>query len=352
MKVMHVLLSPRVGGAESFVAALMSHMEQHDFVDQRLHFLDHADARRSRLGRVQRLRKAMADFRPDLIVSHTAIPNLYARIAAPRYSLSVIVLHSSGNDYAGLGVRAMERLLRRIRTVGVVAVSDVAKASYEKYLGEDKRIRVIPNGIPPLHPKASDSYRTEPTHITTLARISKVKNPALWTEVAGRVNSRHARTKFEWYGPVAEGEDFASLMAQTADVERVRFCGPTMDGPAVLENSDVLFHPSDREAHSLTLIEAAMVGLPIVCSEEVAESAGREYVDEVFPAGKPDEAVLALERVLANYDAYAEAAASRASEARDYFSLELCTERYLSYFGELLQTRDSETRAMSKGESS
>lgn len=326
-----------MGGAETFVEDLVEELSESG-ISQKIHYLDMPGDTRSRVRRIMSFRMAIKKFCPEIVVSHTTIPAIYARLAAKPGMLNVTVLHSSGNDFSGPIVRFLERILRRFRTDGTIAVSSIAKLQYEKFLGANGSIEIIPNGRRQIRGGTESPKPNNAISIVTLSRVSEVKNPRLWYAVAEEITAKFSRSTFAWYGPVAVGEDFDSIIGLTQSSEsRIRFMGVAESVEKVLSSAHIMFHPSDREAHSLSLIEAAMTGLPIVCSQQVADSIGREYVDEVFPAGNVLAAVDALAAVILDYPSYLSAARGRQNRALEDFSMEKCASKYFSYFDNLLK---------------
>lgn len=65
---------------------------------------------------------------------------------------------------------------------------------------------------------------------------------------------------------VGDGPDSSLFMKQAKVNKRIKFLGYRNDVPSLLQQADVFVHPSYHEAFCLSLIEAAMVGLPLIAT--------------------------------------------------------------------------------------
>jgi len=165
--------------------------------------------------------------------------------------------------------------------------------------------------------------------VITLARIAAVKNPKLWQDVAERLNSM-SEVDLAWWGPVADENMERMVRDHQLSSRPGRFAGSTDDPGTVLSEASILFHPSDRESHGLSIIEAACVGLPVVCSDVVASVLPEELNVETFSVGNAEEAVEALQRVIGDYETYSGAAMRQAQKVREMFGIEKCAQTYIT----------------------
>jgi glycosyltransferase involved in cell wall biosynthesis len=261
------------------------------------------------------LRENISRLHPDAVVSHSALPNIYARIAAPFNTPIIPVLHSAGDDFSNWKYRLIERVLL-VRSREVVAVSVPQAAVYSEHFPRAS-ITVIPNGIRDSLPEKGE-YATVPTRVVTIARVADQKNPHMWIQVAEELSSLGMDAV--WFGPFVEEalEDGRAIVDYAARNAR-RFPGATSHVGEELVQSDIVFHPSDREAHSVGLLEAAAVGVPIVCSEEVAQSLPPGLPAATFPAGNSIAAVAAIERVANDYAVFASNSRSMRWRVRDAY---------------------------------
>lgn len=335
MKILQVLLSPRIGGAEALVDSLHREWSSVGLTCE-TYYLDPTTRQTSgRLRRILSLSLHIKEFRPDVVVSHSALPNIYSRIAAPKGIPVVTVLHSATDDFRARSLRWAERLLRR-RTSAVVGVSGPQIDQYIAHFGSTVPTLLIPNGIRPDALPRSD-FRQRPEVAATVARVARQKNPHLWVETAQLLSSRRPELNFYWWGPPSLETGLSDVFSQQAlKGSKGTYQGPTSDPISVLSASDFLFHTADREAHSVGILEAAAVGLPIICSQTVAATLPRSVVAIPFEDGSAESALGAIEVLLHDWEEYAQSAAQKAAAVLNEFSIKSCAQEYVRIFEEVI----------------
>ena len=291
-------------------------------------FIDNDEHGGRPLERIRRLRKQLEQFSPDAIVSHSVIPNIYSRLANRRSVPVVTVLHSASDDYRDAKMLLGERVLLRTRTALVVAVSAFQAHSFKERFGDRVPIIVVPNGIDTMSvPKSG--YARNPTRVLTVARVAAQKNPQLWLDVASHFDTADAKLQFEWFGPESERSATETLELGANLLVNAEFMGPVERAADEMTAADLLFHPADREAQSIVLIEAASVGLPIVCAHHIDQQMPFPLASDTFEAGNPQSAIDALERVVSRYPEATERARSMVELVRETFSMQTTSARYL-----------------------
>lgn len=327
LKVVHVLLSPRIGGAESLVSSMTKHWAGSNIQSMTLYLDESTEAPRSRIFRMLHLYNGLRRVKPNVILAHSAIPSIYTRVVAPFGTPVIPVLHSASDDFSSVRMRLIEKLLGS-RTAHIVAVSQSQVNLYSSYFGSRRNISVIPNGIrSDIHTKSSASRRLE--SLVTISRVAQQKNPALWIDVAERLAEKDGTPSMSWWGPLSrEGSVQKSVSDSRSTTSAGRFMGPTSDPSSCLTAADALFHPADREAHSIGILEAAAAGLPVVCSASVAATLSSEIVAVVYETGNAASAVDAINDLTKNWDQLSEQAILLAAGVRKKYSIENCAAEY------------------------
>lgn len=323
MRIVQVLLDDRIGGAERLAATLAQEWVQLGDVTSVVLLDPEGEPAKGPRARVLRLRTALRAEKADLVVAHSALPNLYARVAAPIGTPVVAVLHSAQDDFAERGLRAAERVLHRRGTV--VAVSDEQREVYRRRFPA-AHIETIPNGITPELPRRSARSvdAAGPLHVVTVSRVAEQKRPELWQRIAAEATGEHLL--FEWFGPALDNKAVALVARHRADGAPGRFMGPTDDVGRVLAGADVLLHTSSREASSIGLMEAAAVGLPILCSASVESTLPKGLAWAVFDDAEG--AASALRRLSVDYRLAEEHAEQWRETIRETASARRCAEAY------------------------
>ncbi|MDP9825002.1 glycosyltransferase family 4 protein [Kineosporia succinea] len=265
-RLLQVLLSERIGGAEAVAGTLRDEWTKEGVESDIVYVDDTPPGPLKQVTRVIDLAWKVRQFSPEALVSHSATPNLYTRMIVPRGVPVLTVLHSASDDYRSRRFRWAERVLRR-RTSHVVAVSESQKESYQKRFGGAVPTTVIPNGIADGYAAPTGPIPAAPRTIVTIARVTRQKNPALWLSVAENLLARNPDLTFTWYGPIDGAPEIQAVVDRASRIPGVRFAGPTDQVAAVLAGADIVFHPADREAHSIAVLEAGASGVPLVCAD-------------------------------------------------------------------------------------
>lgn len=327
--VVQVLLSPRIGGAESLAATLQAEWRRMGLRAETV-YLDPEVGTRSPGARVRHLRAELRRRSPRALLAHSALPNAYARMVAPAGIAVCTVMHG-GDDFTDRKLRYAERVLR-LRTTAVVTVNESQRQQYRARFGRRVPVERIPNAISSdMSPRTG--IRAEPTSAVTVARVVQQKQPEFWAAVADAAATELPGLRFDWWGPLGDEPEVARARARVEAVPSATFRGSTAEPDRAYAAADLLFHPSRAEAQSIGLLEAAATGLPIVCSEPVGRTLDARVPRAEFADGDVADAIRALRTVLDDWDRTARAALDAApSILRDY-SAAACAARYLAVLG-------------------
>jgi glycosyltransferase involved in cell wall biosynthesis len=216
--------------------------------------------------------------------------------------------------------------LKSVKTI--VSVSDAVKASQDgKPAAYLRKRRTIHNALPPAieHHLATlagqrDRSKARGRKVVATGRLASQKNYPVLIRAAQHMPDVEIEI-------VGAGPDEAALKALASELgvdKRVKFAGFMARSEALerLADGDVFTQPSLFEGHSLALVEAAKIGLPLVVSnvpvqiEGITTRGGERCGVAVDPH---DDRALAAEitRLLDQPEAYRELAARSAQLARD-----------------------------------
>jgi glycosyltransferase involved in cell wall biosynthesis len=301
LRVMRVIARMNVGGPAVQVSGLMRHLP-HDEFDQRLYTGwcadDEADyletqapdvdaTRIDGLGRAIRpgedalalgsLVRAMREFRPHIVHTHTAKAGVLGRAAAKAAgvgSASVHTFHghllhgyfSPAKTKAVIGIeRLLARSTDRLVAVGAQVRDDLLAAG----IGRPDQYSIIPPGLELLGALSQQEARRAlgirpggPT-VAFIGRLTSIKRPDRFVEVVRRVAEACPDVQF-----IVAGEGVESgVVRSAAESLPIRMLGWRSDVENVLAASDAVLLTSDNEGTPLSLIQAALSGLPVVASD-------------------------------------------------------------------------------------
>lgn len=311
MRLTYVLDSQTYGGAEAYIAHLLTHLPPR-FACQVVatepvpRQLAEAARRRGRLlvvgpvgqrwRRAPALGRALRATRPDLVHVNLVDPRsnrVLLAVAGAGAAPAVATVHMTGT----VGSAASRPLLGRIyrRLPAVIAVSAEIERLVATRLGMPPgRIRVVRNGVEPRRQPATPRPCGAPLRVGALGRLTPQKGFDLLIEATARLMAAGERLEVTIAG---QGRDHDRLARAAAGLP-VRLVGFCDDVPAYLAGLDVFCLPSRAEGLPLALLEAMMAGLPCLATAVggIPSAVGGAAV--VVPPDDVTALTLALRRLL------------------------------------------------------
>jgi glycosyltransferase involved in cell wall biosynthesis len=216
--------------------------------------------------------REMRAFRPHIVHTHTAKAGVLGRVAARLCRVPATVhtfhghlLHGYFSPALTRAVVQTERALARSTTRLVAVGEQVRDDLLSADIGRPDQYAVVPPGIAlppaPSRTAAREALGLPPDALIAVlvARLTTIKRPERFVEVARRLADRHPEAVF---AVVGEGELLPALKAQAGP--NVRFLGWRADVETVYAASDLAVLTSDNEGMPVSLIEAALCGVPAV----------------------------------------------------------------------------------------
>ena len=284
--------------------------------------------------------RLLRDERPQVVHTHTAKGGALGRAAAEPARVPARVhtfhghlLHGYFGPRGRAAVVAVERALAR-RTDRLVAVGErVRDDLLEAGVGRPEQYAVVPPGVElgPLPDRAAAraalGLPAGAAVVAYVGRLAGIKRPERVIEVARRVPDAVVLV-------VGDGSSRAELEA--AAPPNVRFAGWRDDVAPVWAAADVALLTSDNEGMPVTLVEAALAGVPAVTTG--VGSAGEVVVDGVTGAVVPcdvDALAAAVQRLLTDDDLRRRQGAAAQERAREEYSVARMVDRHRAIYASL-----------------
>ena len=223
-----------------------------------------------------RLMGEIRKFKPNYIHTHTAKAGLLGRLAAILSFSNAKLIHTyHGHLLHGYFSPAktkvliyIERMLAK-RSFKIVSVgAQVRDDLLAAHIGKPAQYVVIPPGISlgvlpdSLAARESLGIPQDATTITFLGRITGIKRPDRFAEVALKIASYNPKVVFLIVG---SGDLVDSLKVQLSKIDsQVKFLGWRSDVENILSATDILLLTSDNEGTPVSAIQAGMAGVPTI----------------------------------------------------------------------------------------
>jgi glycosyltransferase involved in cell wall biosynthesis len=194
----------------------------------------------------------------------------------------------------------------------------VSEAAGERYARikavSQKRLRVIPNGVPDeeftssqvsrLHERRNLSLRDEFAWLA-VGRLEKVKDYETMLRAFAVALEVDVAQVLLIAGDGSQRPQLEGLAAELGISDRLRFLGVREDIPQLMQAADGFVLSSVFEGMPLVMLEAGVSGLPMVATRVGgnAEVLPHEQRGRLVPAGRPRELGLAMRRVACMSDA-------------------------------------------------
>lgn len=297
-KIVHIISSLKIGGAESLLVDLLAHPQMEQFEHHVIYFHHGPNVTRLKGMKIptyyvrgkwtrygpsffKRLKKLLLELKPDCI--HTALwmANFVGRIYGKMLGIPVVSVLHLGIDQDGVVRNLLDHLTFSL-TDQVIAVSNtVAHTLYERprWL-PSRRINVIHNGIDieALHRMAQKSRVSRAAlkldeHqvvIGSVGRFIPRKNYLLLLESFAEICFAYPRTQLLLIGFGPLEYELKQYAHQRGMSDRVIFI---LEQPAsgYYPLFDIFVLPSLQEGLSIALLEAMSFGLPCIVSHNNTE---------------------------------------------------------------------------------
>jgi len=222
--------------------------------------------------------KEIRRFKPDVVHTHTAKAGVVGRIASILSGHKSVRVHTFHghllNGYFGAGktklVILVEKFLAlstdQLLAVGAKVKDDLLAVG----IGNQDKFGVMPPGLQLAEVPSRSSARKEldlnhdATYCAFIGRVTQIKRPDRFLDVVAEVKSRGIDLHFI----VAGAGELLQYCQDRAKAENlpVTFLGWREDIEVVLTAADFVLLTSDNEGTPLSLIQAGMVGIPVVAT--------------------------------------------------------------------------------------
>ncbi|MGE0374245.1 MAG: glycosyltransferase [Planctomycetaceae bacterium] len=299
-----------------------------------------------RVGKLQTLWGLVRHFRRsqvEIVHTHNTYAHFYGTLAARVAGVPVVVNTQHGR---GCGPTWRNRLQFRLANLGTQSIVGVSDDSAALCRREDRRaaerVLRIWNGIDldRFEFRGAAPSGDQPTAIS-VARLSPEKDFATLLRAVAEVVREVPEFRLHIVGDGAEKQNLERLTKLLRLDRHVVFLGERSDVPALLKDAGFFVSSSRTEGVSLTLLEAAAVGLPIVTT---AVGGSPEVVQEgrtgfLVAAEQPSALAHAILRMCRSRARWTEMGRLGRDHVERHFEVSRMVRAYESLYEDLLRAR-------------
>ena len=359
MKVLHIITSLNIGGAEKLMVDLLPQLKDRGvevellvFIGNRTMFYDQLECEGIKITsfadkgsvynplHIIRLYRFLKQNHFDVIHTHNTAPQIFAAIVSMLCSLTLATTEHSASNH-----RRNWKWYRWIdkwmygKYSKVICISDATESNIREYLGvtnADKKFLTVYNGVDVdkfANAQPRTDYHTDKKVVTMVAGFRYEKDQ----DTLIRAMLHLPKEEYElWL--VGDGErrgELENLVATLVLNEQVKFWGIRGDVPSLLKSSDVVVMSSHWEGLSLSNIEGMSVGQPFIASDvdgvhEMTQGAGL-----LFAHGDDKQLAELIVSLMNDREYYHQIAAQCMERARQY-DISRMAEGYIGVYEELL----------------
>ena len=364
IRVMHLLTSFEVGGAEIVALNLAAGMDRSRFsvcacslngpgpIEERFRdagvetftLAPGGDGLAGRIGPVRRLARLMKDRGVSVLHCHNTMPLICGAFAGrlARTPTTVCTRHALNPRRRPGWPWRLERFAGRFTACQIAVSPGVLERGLAMRRMPRDRSCVIYNAIDTerFTPPASRPERRE-TVFGCVARLSEEKRHCDLLLAVGILRNRGRDVSFRLIGDGACRPDLERQAHELGIEDRVEFLGTRDDVPALLRDLDVFVLPSRTEGLPLSVLEAMASGLPVVATRvgSLHEIVREGRTGLLVEAMNPQALAAALERLVLDRALRLDMGREARRVAETEFSLKRAVEQHEALYLELLRKK-------------
>mgnify|MGYP000412783130 CR=1 FL=1 len=225
-----------------------------------------------------RMRRHLAELRPDVVLGYTIKPNIYGALAARQLGIAFIPnVTGLGTAFLSMGAtqRVIEWLYRisfaKLPTVLFQNEDDEALFLERKLIRASQAKRLPGSGIDLAEYSLAD-YPEESSEVIFLliARVLRDKGVAEFVEAAQILQTKYPFVRCQLLGATDSENRTTFSRAQVdrwVEAGRIEYLGTAPDVRPLIRKAHAVVLPSYREGAPRTLIEASAMGRPVIASD-------------------------------------------------------------------------------------
>jgi glycosyltransferase involved in cell wall biosynthesis len=298
---------------------------------------------------IRLLIKLFKERKPDLVHTHASMS---ARIAAKKAGAKVVYTRHSvfppSKYLISFPGKQINGYFNNHFADGIIAVAEAAKDNLTATGVDEKKIRVILNGVNGLNPLSEDEKKNirsrfdvleDETVISIVARLEDIKGHNYFIEAADMLLKDGVNAKFFIAGTGSYEEHLKKKVKVLRLEDKVIFTGFIQDVDKLMGITDIQVNASyGTEATSLALLEGMSIGVPAVVSDFGGNPGVIKNGRNGFVVPKQNSAALktAIKRLIDDKELYEKISEQSKEIFAETFTAQAMTKNTENIYNELL----------------
>jgi glycosyltransferase involved in cell wall biosynthesis len=295
---------------------------------------------------IKRFYKIVKDFSPDILVTYLIHADLYGRILGKLFGIKKIICSKRGALLQWEWLFFFDRMTKKMVDHYLVQTETAKKEWIEKLKLPESKFTVIPNGIDikqfkiqvdKTKKKEELGIKKDSFIITCVSKLRRGKGHKLLLEVFENIFESNKNISLLLVG---DGEQEKSLREQVKNYHsknEIFFLGFRKDIAEILSVSDLFVLPTEKEGMSNAIIEAMIMGVPVITTNipENKDIIENQKTGIFFTVNDVNSLKKSVETLIYNPDLRTKLGQNAQQEVTLNFDIQVVTKRFANFYQEV-----------------